>query len=212
LWGGSSSALVAGSESRSACAIWRRGAVPASFAFCPQLFLTAALLDLGAEFRGGINLAQVTGTFRVVTDAMLPLLLRVAFGQVGEVGCHAGLETRDPLFARLLLPAQECILGLFAFAGVFGRLLRIEFRFDCVDEPGDAGRVPMGFAQKALPGGLLQGIEVAELLPGFCFKDVSGLSVFGLLPEAHLAGFFRMAFAGRPLKGGDLFYRPVGRR
>ena len=118
--------MVARSESRLACAPWRRGAVPAAFAFCAFL-LPAALLDLGEAIGGGIKLAQVTGAVLVVTEAMLPLLLVVTFDQVGEVGSLCGPELRDPVFAFFFLPAQEGIRRFFAFARVFGRSLRIEF-------------------------------------------------------------------------------------
>ena len=201
--------MVAGSESRSACAVGRRTgsvwAVPASLAL-GTFFLPAALLDLGAEFCRGVKLAQVTGAFPVVTAVMLPLLLFVAFGQVGEVGCLRGVETRYPLLACLLLPAQEGIRRFLALAGVLGCLPGVEFCFDRVDEAVDAGPGPPGFAEIAFAGGLLQGVEVAELLAGFFFKDMGRLLVFGFLPEAQFAGLFRMAFAQRPLKGGGFLH------
>ena len=113
---------------------------------------------------------------------MLPLLLLVTFGQVGEVGFLCGPELRDPAFAFLFLPAQEGICRFFAFARVRGRLLRIEFFFDRVDEGVEAGLGPIGFAKESLPCGLLQGVEVAELLLDSSLKDVGGLFVFGFLP------------------------------
>jgi hypothetical protein len=158
------------------------GAVPYASLFRFAFLLPVALLDLGETIGGGIKLAQVTGAVLVVTEALLPLLLLVTFGQVGEVGSLCGLETRDPVFAFLFLPVQEGIRRFFAFACIGGRLLRIEFFFDRVDQAGDAAFRPIGFAEEALPCGLLQGVEVAELLPGFFFKDMGGLFVFGFLP------------------------------
>jgi integrase len=59
--------------------------------------------------------------------------------------------------------------------------------------------------------GLLQDVEVAELLPGFFFKDVGRLLIFGFLPEAHLAAFFRMAVSYRPFAGGGFFFGGASR-
>ena len=202
--------MVAGSESRSACAIWRPRAVPVAFSF--GAFLLATLfLDLGETFRGGMHLLQVTGVLLFVTRAVLPLLLLVTFGQVGKVGSLCGLKLREPVFACLFLPAQEFSRRFFAGTRFLGHPLRNEFLFDLVDESVEAGLRRIVFAEIPLSGGLLHGVEVAELLPRLFFEDAGGLPVFGFLPETQLAAFFRMTFPEGLLQGIDFFRGGAGR-
>lgn len=106
--------MVAGSESRSACASWRRplGAVPGEFLGA----LPLALLDFRLESPRSFQLAQVTakvifGFYRVVVD-----LESVPFGDIFDFEIVRVFEQSDVVLPLLLLAYEEFLLLPLTFS------------------------------------------------------------------------------------------------